>query len=176
MSWLVAGTKHWRYWSTVWLKNSILCLHRQNLTVRVCMKCYFVIPFVLVLMLLHHHNAAIIVLVVQDTFPCFSVLGSPLSQSYDVTPDAREMLLCRCCKHLFSLWYVFWYLLTEWLNVLSGPCYVGVPHGSGCYSRERSDSLSAGESAFWISQNRLSSQTSGEYKYKIFAFICMLAG
>ena len=41
--------------------------------------------------------------------------------------------------------------------------HVGVPHGSGCHSWEGPYSVSAGEPALRVSQNRFTSQTSGEY-------------
>lgn len=75
---------------------------------------------------------------------------------------------CYCADVVSDLWTlthsdahrIVW-LLTD-LPFLWPPC-AGVPHGSGCYSWERPDRLPTREPALWVSQNRLSSQTSGDF-------------
>lgn len=95
------------------------------------------------------------------------VLGYSIPQSYDVTANAWEMLLRRCCKWFMSMTNsdahrIDWLLIDFFMfNV---PC-VGVPHGSGCHSWERPDSVPTREPALWVSPNRISSQTSGDLSF-----------
>lgn len=76
---------------------------------------------------------------------------------------------CYCADVVSVFWVNMYFLLVIYDKVdiffKFWLWYVGVPHGSGCHGWERPDRVPAGESTLWVSQNRLSPQTSGKCQF-----------
>lgn len=81
----------------LWYSEAGICAHKYMICPTPMKQCYIFFPIVLLSFWMRLND--IMLQIWQLVFACFpSVLGHPLSQSHDVSANAREMLLCRCCE------------------------------------------------------------------------------